>query len=237
MVGSFLNVCIYRIPRGESIVFEASHCTVCEKRLMWWELFPLFSWLLLGGKCSGCKSKISAQYPLVEATNALLWVAVFLVYGMTWDTLLGCLLVSALLTLSVIDARTKEIPPQFTIFIAILGVIRLLLNLQDSQNHVMGLLIVPGVLLLLFVLSRGGAIGGGDVKLMAGAGLYLGFPLTLFAFLTACVLGSAVHVVRMRFFGAGRELAMGPYLSAGLFLAMTVGQPLIDWYIALLGIA
>ncbi len=236
VVGSFCNVCILRIPLGEGVVVKSSHCMNCQKRLRFWELVPLFSYLFLRGKCSACGYKISPQYPIVEAVNAALWVVVSLNFGLSYDTLLGCLLTSALLVLSVIDLRTREIPPSTTIFIAILGGARLALNLSQWQSHLIGGVSVAGFLMLLLLLSGGRAIGGGDVKLMAGCGLFLGLWNTLLAFMLGCVVGSVVHIIRMKFFGAGRDLAMGPYLALGVWVAFLWGDNLINMYIKSLGI-
>ena len=233
-VGSFLNVCIFRIPAGESVVTGPSHCMVCGKRLRWWELIPLFSYLALRGRCSGCSSPISPQYPLIEAANGVLWVLVCLRFGPGPDLIPACLLTSALLVASVIDARTKEIPPGTTITIAVLGLLRTLLHPGDWRSHLLGLVVVGGVLLLLFFISSGAAIGGGDVKLMAGTGLFLGLRLNLLAFFFGCMLGSVIHLSRMAFRGAGRELAMGPYLAGGAVIALLWGDGLWTWYMGLL---
>ncbi len=235
MVGSFCNVCILRIPLGEGVVMGHSHCMNCEKELKWWELIPLFSWIFLRGKCSKCKHPISVQYPLIEFANGVLWGVVCYVYGYSVDTALGCLLLSALLVLSVIDARTKEIPPQTTIFIFFLGVVRFVINIENWQDHLLGLVGVAGVLLILLLISGGSAIGGGDVKLMAGCGLFLGLTPTIFAFLLGCIIASVIHVIRMRCFGAGRELALGPYLAVGVCIAFLWGETIISWYFTRLG--
>ena len=130
VIGSFLNVCILRIPEGESIVTDRSHCMNCGYQLKWYDLVPLFSYLFLGGKCRKCKNHISMQYPLVEAANGILWVLVFAVNGINVDSVLYCLMTSALLTLSVIDFRTYEIPLGINVFILALGLIHLFLHLQ-----------------------------------------------------------------------------------------------------------
>lgn len=233
-VGSFMNVCILRIPAGESIVTGPSHCMTCGKRLKWYELIPIFSWLALRGRCSGCHSRISAQYPLIEAANAVLWLLVCARFGLTPDSILGCLFASVLLVASFIDARTREIPPGTTIFVAVLGILRLLIHLSDWKSALLGLVCVSGVLLLVLLVTGGRGVGGGDVKLMAGTGLFLGFGLNLLAFFMGCVLGAAIHLLRMRFAHAGRDLAFGPYLSAGAVIALLWGDALISWYIGLL---
>ena len=233
-VGSFMNVCIYRIPAGESIVTGPSHCMTCGRRLKWYEMIPIFSWLALRGRCSGCHSRISAQYPLIEAANAVLWLLVCARFGLTPDSILGCLFASVLLVASFIDARTREIPPGTTIFIAVLGLLHLLCHLSDWKSALLGLVCVSGVLLLVLLLSGGRGVGGGDIKLMAGTGLYLGFRLNLLAFFLGCVLGAAIHLLRMKLAHAGRDLAFGPYLSAGAVIALLWGDALISWYIGLL---
>ena len=233
VIGSFLNVCILRIPAGESIVTGPSHCMSCGQRLKWFELIPLFSWLALGGRCRTCKAPISPQYPLIEGANGLLWVLVCSVRGLTPDALLGCLMTSALLVLSVIDARTHEIPPGTVIAIAVLGGLRVLLHPDLWMLLLPGAAVVSGFLLLVLLVTGGRGVGGGDVKLMAACGLFLGWKLILLAFFLGCVIGSVVHLTRMRFFGAGRELALGPYLSLGVLLAFLWGNALLAWYFGL----
>lgn len=235
-VGSFLNVCILRIPLGESVVSGSSHCMSCGVKLRRRDLVPLVSWIFLRGRCARCHSPISPQYPLIEAANGLLWMLAFRRFGMSFDTLLGCGMASTLLTASVIDVRTREIPPGTTIAVAVLGILRLLVYRADWASHLLGLVSVSGLLLLVLLLSGGKAIGGGDVKLMAGAGLFLGLWSTLLAFFIGCLIGSIVHLFRMKFRGAGRDLALGPYLSAGILVSMFWGDALLGWYFSFLSI-
>ena len=233
-VGSFLNVCILRIPLGESIVKNSSHCMTCGKKLHWYELIPVFSWLALRGKCSGCHTPISKQYPIVEFVNGVLWILVASQCGFSVDTIFGCLLVSVLLVLSVIDARTREIPLGTTVFVALLGVAHIIVEPSAWKTGLLGMLVVGGFLFLLLFLSGGTVIGGGDVKLMLGSGLLLGLTLNIFAFFAGCVIGSVIHIIRMKFFGAGRDLAMGPYLAIGIVIAFLWGDSLINWYLGML---
>lgn len=233
VVGSFLNVCILRIPAGESVVTVPSHCMSCGKHLKWYELIPLFSWLALGGRCSGCKARISAQYPLIEAANGILWMLALSVFGWSIDALLGALFLSVLLVIAMIDARTREIPPSTVITVAVLGGLRLVLNLSSWRSALIGAVVVSVPLLLILLLSGGRAIGGGDVKLMAAAGFFLGWKLCLTAFAAACILGAVIHLIRMKFFGAGRELALGPYLAAGCGLCLLWGELFLRWYTGL----
>ena len=229
-IGSFLNVCICRLPKKENIVTIRSHCTSCGYQLKWYDLIPLFSWLALGGRCRKCKSKISVQYPIIEALNGVLWLTIFFVCGISIETALYCVMASALLALSVIDFRTYEIPFGFNLMIAALGLIRVLTDLSNWTEYVIGFFAVSAPLYLLYIITKGRGIGGGDIKLMAAAGLYLGFASCVVAFLFGCVYACVVHTVRMRFFNAGRIFALGPYLAAGIVTAIWFGEDITKWY-------
>ncbi len=233
VIGSFLNVLILRIPIKESFTLTRSHCMNCGHVLSWYELIPLFSYLFLGGKCRHCKAHISVQYPIVEAANGILYIIVYLACGISVECILYCLCTSALLALSVIDWRTKEIPVGFNIFIFILGLIRLVTDLSNWHQYVIGLFAVSGFLYLLMKISKGKAMGGGDIKLMAATGLLLGWQLIIVAFLVGCIVGSIIHLALMAIKKVGRELAFGPYLSAGVFLAMIWGEQLVSWYLSM----
>lgn len=233
-IGSFLNVCIYRIPLHQSIVTVSSHCMTCGRKLKWYDMVPVFSWLLLGGKCRSCKSKISLQYPVIESLNGILYVVICLVNGMDLFSLIYCLMTSALLTLSLIDWRTYEIPPGINAFLFILGVAAAVLDRGNLLSHLAGMVCVSGFLGILYLISRGRAIGGGDIKLMFACGLILGWKQIILAFLLGCIIGSVIHLIRTRVQGEGHVLAMGPYLSAGIFLAALWGNAWISWYISLL---
>lgn len=234
VIGSFLNVCILRIPEGESIVSERSHCTKCSHVLHWYDLFPLFSYIFLRGKCRYCGAKISKQYPVVEALNGIMWVVSFLVLGWSLRTVCVCLLISALIVLAVIDFRTYEIPVGINIVILILGIAETALDYTNWLDHLIGAVCVSGFLLLLYFLTKGKGIGGGDIKLMCAAGLFLGWKLTVLAFLLGCLFGSVIHLLRMKISKQGHVLAMGPYLAAGIVCALYFGQYVIDWYIGIL---
>ena len=231
-IGSFLNVCIYRIPRGETVVTTPSHCMTCGHKLSWFELIPLFSYIFLGGRCRSCKSHISPQYPIIEGLNGFLYVLVFAVNGLNVISIIYALFTSALIVLTVIDWRTYEIPISINIFILVLGCLKVVLDFNNFFDYLIGFFIVSGFLLILYIITKGRAIGGGDIKLMAAAGLLLGWQLIVLAFFIGCILGSMLHLIRMKVQGAERMLAMGPYLSAGLFIAMLWGNGFIEWYLS-----
>lgn len=233
-IGSFLNVCIYRIPLGESIVTAPSHCMTCGRKLKWYDMVPVFSWLVLGGKCRNCKSKISVQYPIIEGVNGIFYVMICAVNGLEWNSVIYCFMASALLVLSIIDWRTYEIPFGINVFLFVLGIAMTILDRGNLVEHLIGMICVSGLLGILYLLTSGRAIGGGDIKLMFACGLILGWKLILLAFFLGCIIGSVVHIIRMSVKKAGRMLAMGPYLSAGILLAALWGNAWINWYLSLL---
>lgn len=288
VIGSFLNVCILRTPLKETVVSKRSHCMSCGHTLAWYDLFPLFSYLFLRGKCRYCKQKISAQYPIVEGLNGVMAVLCFAIGGFfphtiehfsewiylgegagveVWDwahrvynienLFFKCLICSALIVITVVDWRTFEIPIGANIFIFVVGILKLISTIWvDSRyyqmycehigieptfwqklngngkwlEYVLGFFMVSFVLWLIYVISKGRAIGGGDVKLMAVAGLFLGWKLNLVALIAGCLYGSVIHIIRMKVSGEGKQLAMGPYLSAGIVTAMWFGNYIITWY-------
>jgi len=244
LIGSFLNVCIYRIPRKESIIVTRSHCMECGDTLRNRDLIPVFSYLLLRGRCRSCGSRISIQYPIVELTNGLLYVLIFLTRGYSLETVAGfsynivtlliCITASTLLVLSVIDFRTYEIPPKINLVLLVLGLIRMCLDYQNWHVYLVGFFCVSGFLLLLYLITGGKAIGGGDIKLMAAAGLLLGWRNIILAFFLGCIIGSFLHLLRMKISHADRVLAMGPYLSAGILLALLYGDAIWNWYLGAL---
>ena len=235
-VGSFLNVLIYRIPKGEEFVKTPSHCMTCGHPLKWYELIPVVSWLAQGGKCRACGVKLSAQYPIVEALNGIMWLLTGILFRGDWLTVgLYCGLFSMLLVLSVIDWREFIIPNGINLVIFLLGVVRLVTDLQNWLLYLIGMVSVGLVFLLLHVATGGNGLGMGDVKLVAAAGLLLGWPKMILAILVGSLSGALIHSARMKR-GAGRKLAFGPYLAAGIWLATLVGQPLIDAYLGLFGL-
>jgi leader peptidase (prepilin peptidase)/N-methyltransferase len=204
----------------------------CGYQLKWYDLIPLFSYLFLRGRCRKCGTRISIQYPIIEAANGILYVLIFLRYGLTIETLLYCLLFSALLALSVIDFRTFEIPVGFNIFILILGLVRVATDYKNWLLYLIGLVSVSLFLFAIFAITKGRGIGGGDVKLMAATGLLLGWKLNLLGFVMGCILGSIIHIIRMKVSKEGRTLAMGPYLSLGVVLTVFFGEYIISWYMS-----
>ncbi|MBR4719011.1 MAG: prepilin peptidase [Lachnospiraceae bacterium] len=238
--GSFLNVCIIRLPIKETIVTKPSHCMQCGYRLKWYDLVPLVSWILLKGRCRKCGKPISKQYPIIEAVNGIAWVLIFIIRGIQYDlaydgtSVCYCALFSALLVLSIIDFRTLEIPLGCNIFILAVGLIHLCVDYSNWLQYVIGLTAVSLFLYIIYVGTGGRGIGGGDIKLMAACGLLLGWKLNILGFILGCILGSVIHIIRMKVSKQDHVLAMGPYLSIGVMIAALWGDRIINWYLEMM---
>lgn len=178
--------------------------------------------------------KVSIWHILVVLLNGIFYVLLFHSLGFQWTSLIYSLVGSSLIVLSVVDLRIYEIPKEINYFIAMLGLIRVFLDLSNLINYLIGFASVSLFLLLIYYLSKGRGIGGGDVKLMAAGGLVIGFPKILLAFVLGCIIGSIVHLLRMKVSKEGKMLAFGPYLSVGIMISMLFGEQLVDWYLNLL---
>lgn len=232
IVGSFLNVCIFRIPNKENMISKRSHCMACGNVLKWYELIPLVSFIIQRGKCRKCHTKLSWQYPFIEALNGAVWVWIYLTYGLSVESILFCLCASTLIVIGVIDWRTFEIPFGCNIFIALLGVVRLIFDPAHWQSYVLGFFIVSVFLSILYLVTKGRGMGGGDIKLMAAAGLLLGWKGIVLALILGCVLGSVIHLLRMKLQDKNHVLALGPYLAMGIFISMLYADKIIGFYLS-----
>lgn len=234
VIGSFLNVCIYRLPKGESVVTVGSHCMKCNHKLKGRDLIPLFSWLALKGKCRYCGTRISVQYPIVEAVNGGLYILIFAVNGWKADSVLWCLLASALLVIAVIDYRTMRIPGCMDAVIFCIGVIHLGLHWENWTYYVIGFFSVSLFLLLCALLFRAitgkSGLGLGDIELMACVGLCVGWGHALLALIVGSVSGSVIQGIRMAVTKKGGKFALAPYLAAGTFFVVLWGDACLLWY-------
>ena len=240
VIGSFLNVCILRIPKEESIVTVGSHCMSCGHDLKWYDLFPLFSWIFLGGKCRYCKAKISAQYPIVEAVNGILYVVVFLINGVSVESGLWCIVTSCLIVITVIDYRTMMIPVGSYIIILLMGSVHLVIYREDWLDYVLGAVVAGAFLLIIALLFRlitgKGGLGLGDIELMACAGMCLGLSRVFFAIIIGCVAGAIIEGIKIAVTKKRGKFAFGPYLSVAIFICLLFGGQMYEWYIGLLGV-
>ncbi|MBR1444346.1 MAG: prepilin peptidase [Firmicutes bacterium] len=232
-IGSFLNVCIYRIPKNETIITVPSHCTSCGHKLNWLDLFPLFSWLFLGGKCRYCKAKISFQYPLVELLNGLAYLGLFLYFGLNAYTVFLCIFFSALIIVSGTDIREGIVLDSINLFILILGIIYMLFfDLDNWSSHLIGFFSVSVPLIIIALLT--GGMGMGDVKLYAAAGFFLGWKYALLSVVIMSVI-SAISGIIFMIFGGGSfksKLRLVPFITVAILITVLCGDSIINWYLS-----
>ena len=247
LIGSFLNVVIYRYPQGKSIVFPSSHCPKCETALKWYHNIPLFSYIFLGGKCAFCKEKISFRYPFVELLTAVLFLLSFLMVGFTYTLIFYIVFVILALLIAFIDYDEKIIPNLFLLLILINAFAYFLYNVltiegYDYWLHVIGFFagFVPFWLIRLVASKcyQREALGFGDVKYMGVIGFFLGWQKVILIVLIASLLGSIIELILigMKKKERGEEFAFGPYLVFGSLIAMLYGDIIINFYLKLFNI-
>lgn len=232
--GSFLNVCIFRIPRGESIVFGRSHCMSCGKTILSRDLVPVVSFLWLRGRCRNCGAKISSRYPSIELLNALLWLAAFFEFSFSAKGIAAMAFISGLIVISFIDIDTKLIPNGLVIYLLCVGVLTCVFDAGTPVfERLLGVVAAGAPLLLILLVSRGG-MGGGDVKFAAAAGLFLGWRLSLLSLFFAFITGATFGLVYL--FAAHKDrktqIPFAPFLAIGMTLSLLFGDRLIAVYTA-----
>lgn len=236
-IGSFLNVCIYRIPEGESIISPPSSCGSCGTRLKPVELIPVLSWLFLGGKCRYCGESIATRYPLVELLTGSLFAVTYWRIGLDWTLIPYGILIATLITITFIDLDHQIIPNTINLFalIVFLGS-NLTLGYIDWKEALIGSLVGGGFLFLLVVLSRGAAMGMGDVKLMAVLGLFLGWRSALLTLFLSFILGGLFGVLLLLLKRKGRKDAIpfGPWIALAATVSILYGNEILTWYIQFL---
>jgi leader peptidase (prepilin peptidase)/N-methyltransferase len=232
-VGSFLNVCIYRWPEGLSVIRPRSRCPVCETPIRARDNIPVLGWLLLRGKCRECGARISIQYPLIELTTASLWVAAVLRHGFTWQALSSAVFFTLLLGIALTDARTYIIPDEFSLGGLVLGLALSLAPggigpLQSVLGAVLGYVLLWVVAVLGTALFRREAMGGGDIKMMAMVGAFLGPPGVLLTVFLGALFGSLIFGPIS--YKTGKLVPFGIFLALGAGITEPWGQMLIQAY-------
>ena len=238
MVGSFLNVCIYRLPKEESIIWPRSHCPTCKKMIRFYDNIPLISYLLLRGRCRYCKGPISLQYPLVEGVTALSSLFLIIKFGPSLSYLFYFAFVAALIAITVIDLYHQIIPDGISLPGIGVGLLASLVIPQITFfNSLMGILLGGGSLFLVatlyeWIFKREG-MGGGDVKLLAMIGAFLGWKAVILTILLSSLIGSTTGILIMILKGKDFKYAIpfGPFLSMGAVIALFYGENLIRWYL------
>jgi leader peptidase (prepilin peptidase)/N-methyltransferase len=236
-VGSFLNVCIFRIPAGRSIVRPASACPGCSTSIRWYDNIPILSYLLLRGRCRHCRSPISARYPMVELITAFSALAVWLNFGWSAQTPIYFLFVAALLAITFIDIDHRIIPDEISLpGIPIGFALSFLLPQHRWYDPLLGILVGGGSLFLVAwvyqLLTGNEGMGFGDVKLLAMIGAFIGWQGVLFTIMASSFIGTVVGLVLMIRMRKGMKLAVpfGPFLAIGAIIYLFFGNQIIDWY-------
>jgi leader peptidase (prepilin peptidase)/N-methyltransferase len=233
IVGSFLNMVIARLPRKESLVSPPSHCLACMTPIRWFDNVPLLSYLWLRGRCRACGSRIGWRYPLVEAVTAALFVLAARQFGLTPQLVLALFLLSALVAVTAIDLEHQLIPDRITLPGITVGFLGSLVTPRLTWvDSLLGILVGGGILFAIIILS-GGGMGGGDMKLAAMLGAFLGWKPTLVALFLGALLGGLVAITLL---ASGRRkrkdpVPFGPFLAAGALVSLFWGEGLLRWYL------
>jgi leader peptidase (prepilin peptidase) / N-methyltransferase len=235
-VGSFLNVCIHRLPRRESLIHPPSHCPNCGRQLSWFDNIPIVSWIVLRGRCRGCRTPIAVRYPLVELITAILWVVI------AASTPPGALLasrlvlVTALIVLFMIDLEHQILPNVITLPGIAVGFLFSLIAPPGPVSSFLGMVVGAGILYAIaagYLLVRGEeGMGMGDVKMLAMLGAFLGWPAVLLTLVLSSFAGAVAGILLMVFSRGTMRYALpfGTFLAMGAVIAMLSGDAILSWY-------
>lgn len=234
VIGSFLNVCIYRIPSGESIVFPPSHCAKCKHKLKSMDLVPLLSFIFLKGRCRYCNEKISIRYPLIESLNAILYLIVYLKFGLSLIALKYCILVSLLIVIGMIDYDTQFVFTSTTIFGGIIAII--FISIQGIfynggvNDLILGGAIGFAIIGAIVFFTKG--MGTGDIEIAAICGLFLGIKGILLGLFLAIIFGGGVGIIvlALKLKKAKERMPFGPFIAIGNLISMLWGVEILKFY-------
>lgn len=240
LVGSFLNVCIFRLPKKESVVFPPSHCTRCDYVIRWYDNIPILSYLVLRGKCRQCGAPISLKYPLVEFVNGALTLALFARFGLGLAFAVLFVLCSALVVLTFIDLEHQILPDSITLPGIVVGfAVSFFIPGFGWLNSALGILVGGGSLLVVAygyqLIAKKDGMGGGDIKLLAMLGAFFGWQGVLFIIFAASLIGSLIGVSVMLAQKKDATLAIpfGPFLASAAIIYIFFGRQLIHWYLSI----
>ncbi len=240
-IGSFLNVCIFRMPEKKSVVSPGSACPGCGHQLSWWENIPLISYLILRAKCRECGGSISVQYPLVEGVNGLMYVLFWLRFGYGIPAVIYCLFFSAMLVVTLIDLRHYIIPDAISVYGIPVGfAASFFLPGVSWLDSLLGIVFGGGILYLVawgyYFFTKREGMGGGDIKLLAMIGAFLGWQAIPAVIFFSAAAGSLIGVAMMVFSKKGRHHALpyGPFLAGAAVFYLFYGHEIIEWYLRIL---
>jgi leader peptidase (prepilin peptidase)/N-methyltransferase len=235
MIGSFLNVVAYRLPRGESLVKPGSHCTTCGEPVKPWDNIPLLSWLVLRGRCRGCGEGISARYPLIELITGVAFAVIALVNGLDLDLLIELPFAAMLIAVAGIDLEHRIVPNKILLPMAVWGIGAT--AFVDASALPEALIAGAAAFTFLFIVAlvHPKGMGMGDVKLVGVMGIYLGLsiaPALLIGFLSGTLVGIAIIAKYGAAAGRKRGVPFAPFLALGGLVALLAGPELIDLYVS-----
>jgi leader peptidase (prepilin peptidase) / N-methyltransferase len=240
IIGSFLNVCIHRLPKKTSLIWPGSHCPRCSTAIAWYDNIPLLSYTWLRGRCRACNAPISWRYPVVEFLNAAGYGLIVWRFGLSAATLAYLLLWSALIVVSVIDLDYMIIPDRITLPGIVVGLLAGTILLPRWWDSLLGLLVGGGLLYFIawispYLFGKEG-MGGGDIKLLAMIGAFLGWKSAILTILLGAAIGALVGIILIGVRVVSKEayLPFGPFLSLGAGVVIFFGREIMDWYGTLL---
>lgn len=237
IIGSFLNVCLYRIPKGQSVVYPASNCPNCGTPLKWYNLIPILSFIVQKGKCGYCREKISLQYPIVEFSNGLFYLLFYNKFDLSTDFVFYSIIFSLLLIILFIDLHHQIIPNSLNILILITAIIYKIIQyiLYDIPpnliNSLLGLIISSGAFFLIIIISKGG-MGGGDMKLIGVLGFILGLKKIILTIFLSFMFGAIISILLLLFKIKGRKdpIPFGPFICLAFMMVVFLGDGILLWY-------
>lgn len=238
VIGSFLNVCIYRIPKEESIAFPPSHCMKCGYRLKWYDLVPVISYITLKGRCRKCKDKISIQYPIVEIANGLIYLSIYYKYGITLSCIQFMFLSSLILVIGFIDFKTKFVYTNTVIVGVAVDVIFILISWYTSKtfpiDNIAGGILAFLIIWIIVVITRGMGMGEGDAEIALVSGLLLGIKGASFMLFCSIILGGIVSgfILLLKLKDRKSEIAFGPFMAVGTLISILFGDMVVSYYLS-----
>lgn len=233
VIGSFLNVVIARLPEGRSLWRPRSACPSCGATIAWHDNIPLLSFIALRGRCRACAGEIAWRYPVVEAATGGLFLAAYLAYGATVEFAVAAVLLAALVAITAIDLAHQIIPDALTLPGIVVGIVASLVSLRVTWwESILGVLVGGGLFLAIILLS-GGGMGGGDMKLAAMLGAFLGWKIVLMSILIAVLVGGVYGLGLLASGRRGRKdpIPFGPFLALGGAVTLFWGERLLAWYL------
>lgn len=238
LIGSFLNVCIYRIPREENIAFPSSHCPNCNTKLKWYDNVPVFSYLTLMGKCRYCGDKISPQYLVIELLNTIIYLIIYSHFGFSLELFFYAIIFSILIVITIIDLQHMIIPDILVIFILgstiIYKLVSYLLysNPPELLNSLGGLVLSALLFIIIIIVSKGG-MGGGDLTLIGALGFILGIKMIFLTIFLSFILGAIISIFLLitKIKRKKDPIPFGPFIILGFIITAFWGEQLISWYL------